>query len=272
LPATLLTAALLALALLALLALTLLALLALTLLALLALTLLALLALALLPLLALALLTLLTLALLTLLTLALLTLLALALLTLLPLALLTALQLAALPVLPRLIALLTALRAHLLHLLAQPFHLPQGLLGELGIVFAAAAFAILGHRLLDLLQLLAKLIDALGYRGFRHYRIAAHTATDPIRVALHIALDLCLLQFAESFPHLGGSLLLRILKIANRTLHALFEALQILGFALFFPSELIGLFAGQPRAIRAEGLAHLSFERLLAPGEIIRLT
>jgi hypothetical protein len=266
LPATLLTAALLALALLALLALTLLALLALTLLALLALTLLALLALALLPLLALALLTLLTLALLTLL--------ALALLTLLPLALLTALQrlLAALPVLPRLIALLTALRAHLLHLLAQPFHLPQGLLGELGIVFAAAAFAILGHRLLDLLQLLAKLIDALGYRGFRHYRIAAHTATNPIRVALHIALDLCLLQFAESFPHLGGSLLLRILKIANRTLHALFEALQILGFALFFPSELIGLFAGQPRAIRAEGLAHLSFERLLAPGEIIRLT
>ena len=60
-------------------------------------------------------------------------------------------------------------------------------------------------------------------------------------------------------------------KIAYRTLHALFQPLQILGFALFFPSELIGLLARQARAIRAERLAHLSFERLLAPGQLIRL-
>jgi hypothetical protein len=52
------------------------------------------------------------------------------------------------------------------------------------------------HRLLHLLQLVAELIQALSDLRFGHDRVSTHAALDPIRVPLHVARQLLLLDFA----------------------------------------------------------------------------
>jgi hypothetical protein len=138
------------------------------------------------------------------------------------------------------LTLLAALRVHLLQLLAEALHLSERGLGEFVVLAVLGART---HGLLDLLQLLLELVDALRDGGFRHDGVAAHAATDPIGVALHVALDLGLLQFAEGFAHLGGGLALRVLQVADGRLHTLLQAFEVLDFAIFFAGELVGLFA-----------------------------
>ena len=143
-------------------------------------------------------------------------------------------------------ALLAALHAQLLQLLAEALHLSQRGLGELIVLAALTALAVLGaraHGLLDLLQLLLELVDALRDGGFRHDGVAAHAAADPIGIALHIALNFGLLQFAEGFAHLGGRLALGILQVADGGLHALLQAFEVLYLAIFFAGKLTRLLA-----------------------------
>jgi hypothetical protein len=74
--------------------------------------------------------------------------------------------------------------------------------------------------LLDLFQLVADFVEALGEIRFRHHGVFAETAPDVIRVALHVALHLRLLNAAEGFAHLGGSGAFGGLEVAGGGLHA----------------------------------------------------
>ena len=180
-------------------------------------------------------------------------------------------MLAALAVLA-VLTLLAALRIHLLQLLAKALHLSQRGRGELIVTDALAILGTGTHGVLDLLQPVLEFADALRDGGFRHYGVATHAAAYPIGVALHIALDLGLLDFAESFAHLGRGLPLGVLQVAYGGLHTLLQALEVLNLTLFFAGELVGLFARHARALRAERLAHLAFEGLLPPRQILGLT
>ena len=179
--------------------------------------------------------------------------------------------LAALTVLPALLSLLAVLRAQLLQLLAQVLHLSQRGLVELVVLAPLAVLGAHAHGLLDLLQVLPELVDALRDGGLRHDRVAAHTAANPIGIAPHIALDLGLLQVAERFTHLRGGLALGVLQVADGGLHPLLQSLHVLDLAFFFAGELAGLLARQPRAVLAECPAHLAFEGLLAMGQLLGL-
>src|ERR1035441_568446 len=169
------------------------------------------------------------------------------------------------------LALPAVLRAQLLQLLAEALHLSQRGLGKLIVLAALAVLGARAHGLLDVLQMLLELVDALRDGGFRHDGVAAHAAADPIGIALHIALDLGLLQFAEGLAHLGGGFALGVLQVADGRLHTLLQAFKVLDLAILFAAQLTSLLARQPRTILAERLAHLAFEGLLAVRQLFGL-
>src|ERR1017187_8963602 len=111
------------------------------------------------------------------------------------------------------------------------------LLAVFGIVGAGA------QSLLDLFQLVADLVEALGEIGFRHDGVFAETAPEVIGVALHVALHLRLLDAAEGFAHFGGGGAFGGLQVAGGGLHPGAELLEVVDFRVLLGSQLAGFLA-----------------------------
>ena len=159
----------------------------------------------------------------------------------------------------------------LLQHLAEAFEIGQALLGGpilLGVFGIVGAGA---QSLLDLFQLVADLVEALGEIGFRHDGVFAETAPEVIGVALHVALHLRLLDAAQGFTHFSGGGAFGSLEVAGGGLHAGAKLLEVVDFSVLLGSQLGGFLAGEVLALRSEGATHLAFKILLFIGERVGL-
>src|SRR5581483_358240 len=139
-----------------------------------------------------------------------------------------------------------------------------------GLVVLSALLS-LPERLLHFAKLIAKIVQAGSDLRFGHQPVFADAAADPVGVALHVAHQLLLLQVAERFAHLGGSLAFAGLQVARGVLHVLLQLLE-LGDLLVLGIGQLGLLLTAGVLVVAEGLAHLAFEFLLLAGQILGLT
>lgn len=125
---------------------------------------------------------------------------------------------------------------------------------------------------MHVLQLVAKLIERGGGLSFGNGGVSAHAMANPIGIALHVAGDVLLLNFAEGIAHAGSGLPLRGHQIAHGTLHVLLKLLQLGEFGILLARQAFGLIAWEDTAVlRTIGAAHLAFEFLLLLGELIGL-